>query len=67
MQDSEEDTLPEQDVRLFVEALNGLRSLLEWQPELLESLLSYEGARLYSLLVLHALKTIRYVLFVGAP
>ncbi|EIE24996.1 hypothetical protein COCSUDRAFT_46553 [Coccomyxa subellipsoidea C-169] len=43
--DSEEDTLPEQDVRLFVEALNGLRSLLEWQPELLESLLSYEGAR----------------------
>lgn len=42
--DPSEDTLPEEDARLFVDALLGLRSLLDWRQELLEKLLTYEGA-----------------------
>ncbi|BDA41234.1 probable ubiquitin carboxyl-terminal hydrolase FAF-X [Coccomyxa sp. Obi] len=43
--DPSEDTLPEEDARLFVDALLGLRSLLDWRPHLLEKLLAYEGAQ----------------------
>lgn len=42
--DPKGNTLPEEDARLFVEALSGLRVLLDWQPPLVEKLLSYEGA-----------------------
>ena len=41
--DPTEDTLPEEDARLSVDALMGLRSLLDWRQELLEKLLAYEG------------------------
>ena len=39
-----ENSLPDQDVYLYHEALLTLKSLLDWQPQLLATLLTHPGA-----------------------
>ncbi len=57
--DPTENTLPEEDARLFVDALLGLRSLVDWREHLLENLLAYEGA----CMALRSLLSHQWILF----